>query len=132
MDKELSHIKVMVKLKLNAIVEYLLYDIVNIHTDTKPESSQKFRPTGGYIEIIYNGTTKYTMVDFEAENENRYLQKYKLRFLDSYYIPKYLKVETISTSSDTNKIENQIIYFTKYGKREQLAQKDMDLIMLCG
>ena len=126
-DKELSHIKVMVKLKLNAIVEYLLYDIVNIHTDTKPESSQKYRPTGGYIEIIYNGTTKYTMVDFEAENENRYLQKYKLRFLDSYFIPKYLKVETISTSSDTNKIENQIIYFTKYGKREQLAQKGYGL-----
>jgi hypothetical protein len=126
-DKELSHIKVMVKLKLNAIVEYLLYDIVNVHADTKPESSRKCEPTEGFIDIVYNGTTKYTMIDFEAKSQNRYLQKYKLRFLDSFFIPKYLKVETKSTSSNSNKIENQIIYFTKNNRREQLAQKGYGL-----
>ena len=123
-EKELSHIKVMVKLKLNALVEYLLYDIAYIHADTKPESSRKCEPIeNGYIEIIYNGTAKYTMIDFEVKNRERYLQKYKLRFQDSFYIPRYLKVETKSTSSELNKVQNQIIYFTKYNKREQLAQK---------
>ena len=124
-DKELSHIKVMVKLKLNAMVEYLLYDIADIHAETKPESSEILKPRPNeYIYIDYNGTKKYTMIDFIDEvYQNRYLQKYKLRFPDSFYIPKYLKVETKSISSDTNKIENQIIYFIKNGRREQLAQK---------
>ena len=128
-DKELSHIKVMVKLKSHAIVEYLLYEIVKIHEDAKPESSKHWTPQDGYIDIIYNEKANYTMIDFDAENRLQYLQKYKLKFQNSYYKPKYLKVETKSTSTNLNpnKDQNQIIFFTKNGKREQLAQKGYGL-----
>ena len=125
-DRELSHIKVMVKLKLNAMVEYLLYDIVNVHIDVVPETSEKCYPNSKTEEYIYNAKTKYTKIEFIGGNEKRHLQKYKLKFDDFSNIPKYLKVETKS-SLNNNKVENQIIYFNRNNKRQQLAQKGYGL-----
>jgi len=121
-DRALAYIKVMAKIRKNAINEYILYKPSDISGGNTQEEFKSLEPKPE-IQIEYNSVLKYSGVKLINANTKFHLQTYKLNFKDKNNIPKYIRVET-----NSEKLPNQILYFYRKdfnGKKEriQLAQR---------